>query len=129
MFFRFFAFTFLWALVILSLILMPGSQMPGFINLFSFDKFAHLGVFAVLCFLMIVGFTKQSTYPKLKSHAIKYSLLICICYASVLELGQSLIPDRSSNFYDMAFNLSGVLLGYLLFLLVYKSSFIKGQFK
>ncbi len=124
MFFRFFAFTFLWAWVILLLILMPGSQMPGFINLFSFDKFAHLGVFAILCFLMIIGSAKQYTYPNLRMSPIKYSLIICSCYASVLELGQSLIPDRSANFYDMTFNLSGVLLGYLLFLLVYKSSFV-----
>ena len=124
MFLRFNLFTILWAGVIFLLILMPGQQMPSLGDLFSFDKLAHLGVFCVLCFFMIIGFTKQYAIPRLKKNPVKYSLIISASYASVLELGQSIIPDRYANFYDMAFNLTGVLIGYILFLLVYKLSFV-----
>ena len=124
MFLRFNLFTILWAGVIFLLILMPGQQMPDLGDLFSFDKLAHLGVFCVLCFFMIVGFTKQYSIPRLKKNPVTYSLIISASYASVLELGQSIIPDRYANFYDMAFNLTGVLLGYILFLLVYKLTFV-----
>jgi VanZ family protein len=102
---------------------MPGRQFPELGNLFSFDKMAHLGVFAVLCFVMIVGFSKQFSYPQVRKYSVRCSLVISVVYASVLELGQAIVPDRYANFYDMAFNVLGVIFGYLIFLLVYKFSF------
>jgi VanZ family protein len=102
---------------------MPGQQFPELGNLFSFDKLAHLGVFAVLVFLMIVGFTKQHQFPRLRQYSVRYSMVISLLYASVLELGQSIVPERHANFFDMAFNLMGVVLGYLFFLIIYKLSF------
>jgi VanZ family protein len=102
---------------------MPGQQLPALGNLFSFDKLAHLGVFAILSFMFIVGFTKQFTYLKLRRNAVKYSMIISLSYALILEAGQSIVPGRYTNFYDMAFNTIGVLLGYLFYLLVYKFSF------
>lgn len=103
---------------------MPGQQMPEIGDLFSFDKLAHLGIFSILNFLMIVGFSKQFTYPKLKQNPLRYGMVISTVYASILELGQSIIPDRYANYQDMAFNLVGVLIGGLFFLLIYKFSFI-----
>lgn len=97
--------------------------MPQLGDLFSFDKLAHLGVFAILVFLMIVGLKKQSRFLSLRKKPIKYSMLISLTYASVLELGQSFIPGRYANFYDLAFNLLGVLAGYLIFQIIYKLSF------
>ena len=98
--------------------------MPEIGDIFSFDKLAHLGVFSILSFLMIIGFTKQFAFSGLKRNPVKYSLIISSAYACVLELGQSIIPDRYANIYDMTFNLAGVLLGYVLFLLIYKYSFV-----
>ena len=102
---------------------MPGQQFPQLGNLFSFDKIAHSGVFAILVLLMIIGFSKQHRFKILKGKPIRYSVLISLIYASVLELGQSLTPDRYANFYDMAFNILGVGLVYIIFLLIYKLSF------
>ncbi|MCK5210143.1 MAG: VanZ family protein [Cyclobacteriaceae bacterium] len=124
MFLRFNLFTFLWAGVIFLLILMPGQQMPETGDLFSFDKLAHLGVFCILCFLMVIGLAKQYTFPVLKRNPARYSLIISSAYASLLELSQSIIPERYTNFYDLAFNLAGVFIGYVLFLLIYKFSFV-----
>lgn len=124
MFLRFNLFTFLWAGVIFLLILMPGQQMPEIGDLFSFDKLAHLGVFSILSFLMVIGFSKQYTYHKLNKRPVSYGLIISTVYASILELGQSIVPGRYANYYDMTFNLLGVLIGVLVFLLIYKFSFI-----
>lgn len=123
MFFRYNLLTILWATVIFLLILMPGRQMPDIGELFSFDKLAHLGVFAVLSFLMIIGFKKQQKYQYLRKNAVLISMLVSMLYASVLELGQSAVPGRYANFYDMMFNSVGVLAGYLGYFLVYKFSF------
>jgi len=104
--------------------MMPGQQFPpGLGDLFSFDKLAHTGVFAALVFLMIIGFSKQSRFRKLSQKPVKYSLLISLTYASILELGQAFISDRHANFYDMAFNLFGMSLGYFIFFIIYKLSF------
>lgn len=98
--------------------------MPAIGDLFSFDKLAHLGVFCVLSFLMIIGFTKQHQFLKLRRFSVKFSLIISSTYACVLELGQALVPERYTNFYDLAFNIVGVFLGYLFYLLIYKFSFV-----
>ena len=124
MFWRYNLFTIIWAGIIFLLILMPGQQFPPRLgDLFSFDKIAHTGVFAILVFLMIVGFTKQNKYIRLRQNPVKYSLVISLSYASILELGQAFIPDRYANFYDMAFNLAGVVLGYFIFIIIYKLAF------
>jgi VanZ family protein len=102
---------------------MPGQQFPELGNLFSFDNWLIPGFSLFLVLLMIIGFTKQQKFSKLREKPIKYSLLISLFYASILELSQSLIPDRYANFYDMAFHILGVLVGYIFFLLIYKLSF------
>ena len=98
--------------------------MPDLGELFSFDKIAHLTVFAKLSFIMIIGFTKQSTFQSISKFPVKYSIIISCIYASVLELGQAIVPDRYANYYDLAFNLIGVFFGYLIFILIYKFSFV-----
>lgn len=124
MFLRFNFFTFIWAGVIFLLILMPGGEMPGTGEMFKFDKIAHLGVFCVLSFLMIIGFKKQFRFPVLNRKPVLYCLIVSSTYASILELGQQLVPDRYANLYDMAFNLSGVLLGFGFYLLIYKTQIV-----
>lgn len=103
--------------------------MPETGDLFSFDKIAHLGVFGILSFLMIIGFSKQFSFPGLRKNSVRSAVIISLTYASFLELGQAIIPDRYANFYDLAFNVTGVLVGYGLFLLIYKFSFVRVQFK
>ena len=77
MFLRYNLFTIIWAIVIFLLILMPGEKIPDTDAFFSFDKIAHTVVFCILTFLMIIGFSKQFKYEKLKNTPVKYSVLFC----------------------------------------------------
>ena len=89
-------------------------------ELFSFDSFAHAFLFAVLCFLMIVGLTKQFTFPKLRHFAIRASLLISSMFGIFIELMQHFfIYGRQGDIIDVVANTIGCLLGIVLFKLIY----------
>lgn len=122
MFFRYNVFGISWAIIILLLILMPGKDMPDtdIWSILTFDKFAHFFVFAVLVFLLIVGFIKQHTYIRLRFNAVRSALLISIGYGLLLEIGQSLIAGRTFDLTDVLANMIGCFLGSLLFYMVYK---------
>lgn len=122
MFLRFNLLTILWAVVILVLILLPSQDLPKIEGetLISFDKLAHGGVFFILVFLMIIGFIKQSTYPKLRHSAIKYALTISICYSLVLEGAQLLSEGRMVDLYDGIANIIGCVSGFVFFCVVYR---------
>jgi VanZ family protein len=104
---------------------MPGSNMPdtNIWNFLTFDKFAHLFVFAVLVFLLIIGYTKQYTYTRLKFNAVKSALITGIGYSFILEIAQALVPERTFDLTDMLANTIGCFIGSLLFYFVYKFNF------
>ena len=122
MFFRFNFFTIIWAIVILFLVLMPGQQMPKISGdyLLSIDKLAHAFVFCILVLLMIVGFTKQHRFPRLRTKAVTYSLVISIAYGLILEIMQLLSSARMVELLDAGANIAGCISGWLLFLLIYR---------
>ena len=123
MFFRYNFFTFCWLLLILLLTLTPGSSMPEtnlWEELISFDKIVHFAIFSMLVLLMIVGFTKQYTYEKLRKNAVLASLSISVAYGILIELIQIPIPGRGLEIMDIVANTIGCFLGYAVFYLVYK---------
>ncbi len=122
MFLRYNFYTILWALLIMVLVLMPGQYMPKVKtdSLISVDKLAHAFVFCVLVLLMIVGFTKQYTYTLLRNNAVKYTLFISLSFAILLEITQGLSPGRMLEWYDGIANMTGCLMGYGLFYIIYK---------
>ncbi|NDK57110.1 VanZ family protein [Pontibacter fetidus] len=89
-------------------------------DLFSFDSFAHTTMFMVLCFLMIVGISKQYTFPKLKHYAIRTSLAISTLFGICIEILQfSVVPGRTAEIMDIVSNTIGCLLGIVLFKWIY----------
>lgn len=98
--------------------------MPQTANLFSFDKIAHLGVFCMLNIFWIVGLKKQKKYPKIHENAVWYATFLSVSYAGILELGQLVVQERNANILDMAFNMAGVGIGLLFFVIIYKFSFV-----
>lgn len=89
-------------------------------DLFSFDSLAHATMFAILCFLMIVGLTKQFTYPKLQHFAIRASLAVSTLFGIAIEILQfTLVPGRSAEIMDIVSNTIGCLIGIVVFKWVY----------
>ncbi|MBC7864401.1 MAG: VanZ family protein [Bacteroidia bacterium] len=108
----------IWALIIFVLCSMPGKSIPNFdwMQLFSFDKLIHAGIFFVLQLLAMRGFFLQNTFPPLQAHFKIIPLFICICYGGELEILQSTVfTDRAGELLDFIANSVGALLAALLF--------------
>nr|WP_304608552.1 VanZ family protein [Pontibacter anaerobius] len=103
--------------------LLPSSSLPPTLSiweLISFDSFAHAFMFSVLCFLMIVGLSKQYTFPHLHHYAIRASLFISSLFGISIELMQHFfIYGRQGDIIDVLANTIGCLLGIVLFKLIY----------
>jgi len=124
-FFRHQILTFIWAIFIAFATLTPGESMPE-VNFWDFanaDKLAHFGVFAVLSFLMIRGFSLKSSLFGLKNKKIIFTIVITIMYGGLIEYAQSFIPGRSIEFNDMLANGFGSAIGVFVYLFLKKNNF------
>jgi VanZ family protein len=112
--FRFFLrqnyWAFLWGLVILFLCAIPGKDIPhvSFLEIISFDKWVHAGMFYILTFLLIRGF-KLDTAPRLvRPSPLLVAFLLCTLYGGLLEIMQgTLFEERSADMYDFIANTFG----------------------
>ncbi|WNB17380.1 VanZ family protein [Marivirga arenosa] len=89
-------------------------------DVLSFDKIAHFIVFALLTFLFILGFSKQYTFLYFRYNAEILATGISFLYGLIIELGQTLIPERGLEFTDIMANSVGVFAGWFVFYLIYK---------
>ncbi|MFD1186522.1 VanZ family protein [Pontibacter rugosus] len=104
------------------LTLLPSSSLPSVSawDFFSIDTVAHAFLFAVLVFLMIVGLSKQTTYPHLNHYAIRASLFISTMFGIFIELLQHFfIYGRQGDIMDVLANTLGCLLGIIFFKWIY----------
>ncbi|MBK6265186.1 VanZ family protein [Marivirga sp. S37H4] len=123
MFLRYNLFAILWILLILLLGLAPGESMPAtnIWDFLSFDKVAHFSVFAILAFLLIIGFTKQYTFRFVRYKAEILAIVFSVIYGIAIEVAQSFIPGRGVEYADVFANSLGALSGWLIFYLIYKA--------
>jgi VanZ family protein len=102
-----------WAMVILWLSLLPGPDLPP-VNIWEFDKFAHIGVYGLLAFLASAAFRTQFS-----RHGDRYGLTSAIFPALVafglgIEIVQgTLIQGRYFDVLDILANITGSILGML----------------
>jgi len=85
-----------------------------------FEKVIHLFSFCALSFCMIVGFTKQDTYSRLRFEAPRYAVFISIGYACLIELIQFSISRETFGAFDLLSKSLGSLVGYFLFVFMYR---------
>jgi VanZ family protein len=93
---------------------LPGNEFPdlSFWELLTFDKAAHIFVFAVLSLLLITGFLKQYRFPRLRSHAVLSAVLMSLSYGILLEgLQSAAFSDRSGDVMDAVANTIGSVAG------------------
>ena len=118
----------LWALLILILCGIPGRDIPhiSFLELLSFDKFVHAGIFFVLIVLTIRGFILQTSFNIFHQSPKTSAFLICVSYGGLLEIMQGTIfEERSADVYDFIANSFGCILGLLLYNWIEKKILIK----
>lgn len=104
----------IWGVILAVLMLLPQDAFPDS-KLFSYDKLAHISVFAIFSLLVLIGFQLKS---KNKEDITKHrgrSLTICLVYGLILEILQRFVPGRMSDIYDLLANFTGALLGVIVF--------------
>lgn len=92
-----------WALFIVAVCSIPGSEMPDF-ALFSYDKLGHFGVFAILGGLAYLGWPER----------IGWVLTAGVAFSWLTELYQGLMPiGRFADPYDALADMAGFFVGWL----------------
>lgn len=105
-----------WALLIMILCGIPGRDIPhfSFLEILSFDKWVHAGIFFILTLLAVRGFRLQDKFEVLKNHALPIALVVCIFYGGFLEVMQgTLFKERTADIYDFIANSFGCILAAL----------------
>jgi VanZ family protein len=104
----------IWALIIFGLCATPGHLIPSanWLELLSFDKWVHAGMFFVLCSLLFLVVIK---YDQSKMCMIIY-FLTCVLYGGLLEIMQAkCFSNRSADWQDFVANSFGCLVAVLFF--------------
>lgn len=118
MFWKHTRWAFFWALLIAILCGIPGRDIPhiSFLEMLSFDKWVHAGIFFVLQLLLARGFLLQSRFDFLRRQGRLVALVICMAYGGLLEIFQgALFVERSADIYDFLANSFGAVMAFLFF--------------
>ena len=97
---------------------MPGKAVPkiNWLELLSFDKFVHAGIFFVEQILFMCALLSLSEQNFFKKNYKWVSVLFCVAYGGSLELMQYYIfSERSGDVLDFIANSIGCLCGLFLF--------------
>lgn len=116
--FRFLLPVIVWTIIIIFIIAIPGSSIPdsSLFQIPHFDKIIHTGIFFILGFLSVYGFTKQGDSTILKNYAYTSAVVFCVIYGGLTEVIQHLfITERSGEITDTLANTTGSAAGILLF--------------
>ena len=94
---------------------MPGISLPeSFWDFISMDKIAHIGVYAIQTFLLLIGLSKQ--IPNDTQRVAIIALIISILYGIMMEAMQyTFFPYRYFEYLDIIANIIGSFTGLLIF--------------
>lgn len=107
-------------LIVLTILLaMPSQDLPETFEVS--DKMKHFFAFFVLSFLLGMSLHFQEKFRNIAKYSVFVVLALASFYGGLTEVIQSYVPGRSCDFIDWMFDLGGVLLGILAFLIFIKS--------
>lgn len=112
-----------WAIILAVLLLIPSDSIPDS-KLLSYDKLAHIGVFALLSGLIAFGAHSTKRLGRNKISRDLWTLTISIVYGSTLEILQQFSPGRMTDLYDLIANVAGTILGVVVFSIFIKNKFV-----
>ena len=104
-----YTFALLWAAVIFALCSMPGRFIPSvsWLELLSFDKWVHAGIFFILVSLFQIAVISNEQSRKL----IYLYFILSVMYGGALEIMQATVfSERSADWQDMIANSFGCLM-------------------
>ena len=107
--------TVLWALVILTLHIVPSDKIPAPPDWgLSLDKLVHFTLFAVLCVLLLYAYFRRGQFLTLSQ--LMWALVVLVLYGLILELVQIVVPGRNFSWMDLFADSIGVVAGNFIFL-------------
>jgi hypothetical protein len=115
--FRYKSVAIAWFLIMCILFFLPGSALPqeSWLDAIYFDKWVHVGLFAVLIFLW------RSSFNLDFNHYNWMLLFIALLYGLTVEFIQKYwVSNRSFDLYDVMADMTGSVIGLVVWLRVYK---------
>jgi VanZ family protein len=114
----------IWAVFILVVTGMPGKYIPRvttFWEQLSPDKIVHLGVFAILSFLILHGLLKQYLVSNHRYLFVAGAVGFSLVYGLVIEVLQAhVFIGRHGNAYDFYADAIGAFCGWMVFSMIYQ---------
>jgi len=103
----------IWTAVVTVLCLLPGRDLPE-LNVVNLDKFVHLSVFGLLCWLYLRWYASGPN-PQMQG---RWAILVAVMlYGVLMEVLQgAFYTDRSADLMDAGANGVGCLFAFLLHL-------------
>lgn len=109
----------IWSLIITLICLVPGGNSSGisFFASLGIDKIIHAGIHFVLIYFVSTGLLKQSAIDL----SVNSAFVIAFFYSVLLGVGMEIlqmffVPGRSGDIYDVIANVTGAIVGVILFL-------------
>lgn len=103
-----------WFVLITVLLTIPGNNLPAedWLDKIYFDKWVHIGLFAILSFLLCWWWYKSQRPIAGWRNAFIYSIFTCIIYGIAMEFVQRYwVSNRSFDVYDIVADSVGSILG------------------
>ena len=104
-----------WFLFVLILVCLPGEAIPeaGWLDVISFDKLVHAGLFGGMVFLFCRPFRKILIERKDKINLfIKITLAICLWGLTTEFIQKFFIPGRQFDLVDWAADSFGAIIAF-----------------
>ncbi|MBN2120007.1 MAG: VanZ family protein [Candidatus Omnitrophica bacterium] len=114
-FYKYWSFLIIYTLFIFFISTFPGNyfqKAPRFIFL---DKIAHIFIYSVLGLISLRAFRGEKG---ITGRNLLFCLIYCMLVGVFDEAYQSLVPERTVDFFDLLSDFSGALIGSLIY---YKS--------
>ncbi len=106
-----------WFFVVLTLICLPGSDLPqvdNWLNLIYFDKWIHVGIFGLLAFLFMLPVARSSfIYSDKLAYCIKIAIAVIVWGLTTEFIQRYYIKGRSFDLFDWAADSTGASLAFL----------------
>jgi VanZ family protein len=104
-----------WFFIVLFLMCLPGSDVPtvGWLDKIYFDKWVHVGVFALLVLLFCWPFYNSSYNKKERlQYFIRIAIAISIWGLATEFIQKYFVPGRDFDVFDWAADTTGAFIAY-----------------